>query len=146
MSDALETLTDLPSPYEPHRATGLLHLPRFLAKIRKHLDGGLPRSYQRNFCRGFDGFLCTHLGVEPSEVVALVEAHGDDAQALEAALMARLPADCQAATWNRKVVQMGMSEMGREALEKAKASVGGAGREDLISFCDVIEFDEGRVE
>ena len=29
-----EVLTSLPSPYVPHAATGLLHLPRFLAKCR----------------------------------------------------------------------------------------------------------------
>jgi len=61
-----EICYDLPSSYIPHRATGLLHLPRFLAKARKHIRGELPKSYQRNFCKGFDRFLCLHLGVEPS--------------------------------------------------------------------------------
>ncbi|MGF1485425.1 MAG: DUF5069 domain-containing protein [Opitutales bacterium] len=145
MSEPLETLKDLPSPYEPHRATGLLHLPRFIAKIRKHLANELPKSYQRNFCRGFDGFLCAHLDLEPQQLVDLVRMHGDDPEALEAALGALLPQDCKPAVWNRKVVQMGMSEMGREALEKAKASVGGAARADVICFCDVIDFDEGRL-
>lgn len=37
-----EICYDLPSSYIPHRATGLLHLPRFLAKARKHLKGELP--------------------------------------------------------------------------------------------------------
>ena len=45
------TLLDLPSPYEAH-ACGLLHLPRFIAKIKKHLSGNLPKSYQRNFTKG----------------------------------------------------------------------------------------------
>ncbi|MFZ9413007.1 MAG: DUF5069 domain-containing protein, partial [Opitutales bacterium] len=59
-----EICYDLPSSYIPHAGTGLLHLPRFLAKIRKHLKGELPKSYQRNFCKGFDRFLCLHLGVD----------------------------------------------------------------------------------
>ncbi|MEY3911662.1 MAG: hypothetical protein RLY37_1130, partial [Verrucomicrobiota bacterium] len=42
-----EICYDLPSAYIPHPATGLLHLPRFLGKIRKHLKGELPKSYQR---------------------------------------------------------------------------------------------------
>ena len=29
-----EVLTTLPSAYQPHAATGLLHLPRFLAKAK----------------------------------------------------------------------------------------------------------------
>ena len=64
-----EICYDLPSSYIPHRATGLLHLPRFLAKARKHVRGELPKSYQRNFCKGFDRFLCLHLGVEPEKVI-----------------------------------------------------------------------------
>ena len=36
-------LRDLPSPYEAHPC-GLLHLPRFIAKIRKRLKNELPRS------------------------------------------------------------------------------------------------------
>ena len=64
-------LRDLPSPYEAH-SCGLLHLPRFLAKIRKHLADELPRSYQRNFTKGFDGFLCLHLGVDPQDIINVV--------------------------------------------------------------------------
>ena len=52
-------LRDLPSPYQSH-ALGLLHLPRFLAKIRKHLDGALPKSYQRNFTPFFFAMFCKH--------------------------------------------------------------------------------------
>ncbi|MFW6293364.1 MAG: DUF5069 domain-containing protein, partial [Spirochaetota bacterium] len=63
-----EIAWELPSPYLPHGPTGLLHLPRFLAKCRLHLRGSLPKSYQKNFGRGFDRFLCLHLGVDPKEV------------------------------------------------------------------------------
>jgi hypothetical protein len=138
-------LRDLPSPYLPHGPTGLLHLPRFLAKIRKHLAGELPKSYQRNFCRGFDGFLCAHLGVDPQAVVALVEECGDDAALLDAKLLALLPADVNAPKWNRELVQKGMSGMGRERLEEVKHDMGIGDRTDLISFADMIEYDEGRV-
>jgi hypothetical protein len=50
-----------------------LHLPRFLAKIKKHLLGNLPTSYQRNFTKGFDGFLCLHLGLEPDQIIECVK-------------------------------------------------------------------------
>lgn len=139
-----EILHDLPSPYIPHRATGLLHLPRFLAKCRKHLAGGLPKSYQRNFCKGFDRFLCLHLGVEPQAVVDAVRDAKDEAD-LDARLLAMFPADCRVAKWNREVVQKGMSEMGREALQDAKNKMGIGDRTDLISFCDMMEYDEGRI-
>lgn len=139
-----EICYDLPSPYLPHRATGLLHLPRFLAKIRKHLTGELPKSYQRNFCKGFDRFLCLHLGVEPEAVIETVRAASDEAD-LDQRLLALFPADVRAAKWNREVVQKGMSEMGREALDDAKRKMGIPDRTDLLSFADMIEFDEGRI-
>jgi hypothetical protein len=136
---------DLPSPYLPHRATGLLHLPRFIAKIRKDLKGALPASYQRNYCRGFDRFLCLHLGIDPAAVIEAVKAAGEDEAALDARLHELFPADLRVARWNRELVQKGMSEMGREALQQAKDKMGAGDRSDLISFADMIDFDEGRI-
>jgi hypothetical protein len=139
-----ETLLDLPSPYLAHRC-GLLHLPRFIAKIRKHLAGELPKSYQRNFTKGFDGFLCLHLGVDPQEVIEIVRSSGSE-QELDERLLKLFPEDLQVNVWNRKVVQIGMSEMGREKLEEVKANLGAGGRDDLVCFADVIDFDEGKIE
>lgn len=136
---------ELPSAYIPHAATGLLHLPRFIAKIRKHLRGELPFSYQRNFCRGFDRFLCLHLGVEPEAVIEAVRACGEDGALLDQRLRELFPDDLRVAKWNRELVQKGMSEMGREALMKAKEAMGAGHRDDLLSFADMIDFDEGRI-
>ena len=47
--------------------------------------------------------------------------------------------------WNRKVVQMGMSDMALEKLEEVKDDLG-ASREVYALFADVIEFDEGRID
>ena len=138
-----EILRDLPSPYLPHRC-GLLHLPRFLAKCEKHLNGGLPKSYQRNFRKGFDGFLCLHLGVDPEEVLEIVRTSQTEDER-DRRLVELFPDDLKVHAWNRKVVQMGMSEMGRERLEEVKASMGLADRSDLLSFADMIEVDEGRI-
>ncbi|MCG8525231.1 MAG: DUF5069 domain-containing protein [Opitutales bacterium] len=136
--------TDLPSPYLPY-SNGLLHLPRFIAKIRKSLAGELPKSYRRNFKKGFDRFLCLHLGVEPEEIEEIVKAHQSD-EAIEKALQEKLPEDLKVSVWNRKVCQMGMSEMGREKIAELKEDMGVADREDLMSFADLIDYDEGRIE
>ena len=136
-------LKNLPSPYLPYK-NGLLHLPRFIAKIRIHLSEGLPKSYRRNFTRGFDGFLCLHLGVEPQRVIDAV-ANSISELSLESALEKLFPKDLKVAIWNRKLVQMGMSEMGRETLNQAKTNMGIQDRDDIISFCDIIEVDEGRL-
>lgn len=139
-----EICHDLPSSYIPHRATGLLHLARFLGKIRKHLAGELPKSYQRNFCKGFDRFLCLHLGIDPEQVITCVREARDEAD-LDARLLALFPKDLRVHVWNRELVQKGMSEMGREALNEAKRKMGAEHRTDIISFADMIDFDEGRI-
>ncbi len=137
------TLLDLPSPYEAH-ACGLLHLPRFLAKIKKHLLGTLPKSYQRNFTKGFDGFLCLHLGVEPQQIIDCVKNAKND-EVLAQSLIQIFPDNLRVHEWNRRVVQIGMSDMALEKLNEIKEGLGASGREDLRSFADVIDFDEQKI-
>ena len=105
----------------------------------------MPPSYQRNFTKGFDGFLCLHLGIEPTEVIECVK-HSSSDEELDEKVNAILPDDVNAPVWNRKVVQMGMSDMALEKLGEVKSDLGAENRVDLRSFADVIEFDEGRLE
>ncbi len=140
-----EICYDLPSAYIPHPATGLLHLPRFLGKIRKHLKGELPKSYQRNFCKGFDRFLCLHLTVDPEQVIECVK-NAKDENDLNERLLNLFPQDLRVHVWNRELVQKGMSEMGREALNDAKRKMNSLHRTDVLSFADMIDFDEGRIQ
>ena len=142
-----EVLTCLPSPYVAHAATGLLYLPRFLAKcqyVKQH--GALPASYAKNYKRGCDRFLSQHLGLNPVDVEKIVLESSTDAE-VEAKLKQLLPADVRAAAWNRRFVQMGMSTAGREFLKEALVNMGCSDRaDDIKSVPDLIDFDEGRIE
>jgi hypothetical protein len=142
-----EVLTSLPSPYLPDPHTGLLYLPRFLAKcryVREH--GALPASYAKNYKRGLDRFLCQHLGIEPAAVEAAVFAATDDAD-LRARLQAILPADVRAHRWNRELVQKGLTTAGQEFLATALKAMGCEDRVgDIRTVPDLIDFDEGRIE
>jgi hypothetical protein len=146
-----DVLTTLPSPYLPHGPTGLLYLPRFLAKCRYVKEhGALPPSYAKNFKRGLDRFLCFHLGIEPDAVEQIVraccEAGLDDAER-DRRLLALFPADCRAAKWNRELVQKGMTAAGREFMRVALKAMGCEDRiDDIKSVPDLIDFDEGRIE
>jgi hypothetical protein len=142
-----EILTELPSPYLPHAATGLLYLPRFIAKCRYvQAHGALPASYAKNYKRGLDRFLSMHLGVDPAAVEQAVHASASDAD-LDAKLLALFPSDVRAAKWNRELVQKGMTDAGREFLAKALGAMGCDDRvNEIISVPDLIDFDEGRIE
>ena len=141
-----EVHTCHPTPYLPHGPTGLLYLPRFIAKckyVKQH--GRLPASYAKNYKRGLDRFLCLHLGVEPDQVERIVHEAVDDA-ALDRGLAALLPADPRAARWNRDLVQKGMTPAGQEFLREALTAMGCADRAgDIKSVPDLLDFDEGRI-
>ena len=141
--DTGEIHYDLPSPYVPH-ACGLLHLPRFIAKAKRHVKDELGKSYQRNYKKGFDRFICLHLGIDPDTVEEIVRESSSDEE-IDNRLAEIFPSDLRVEKWNRELVQKGMSEMGREALTSAKRKMGIDDRTDLISFADMIEFDEGRI-
>lgn len=146
-----DVLTCLPSPYLPHVPTGLLYLPRFLAKCRYTKEhGALPPSYAKNYKRGLDRFLCLHLGIDPGAVEQIVhtciDARLDEAER-DRQLLALFPSDVRAAKWNRELVQKGMTTAGREFLREALTAMGCADRVDEIkSVPDLIDFDEGRIE
>ncbi|QYM78950.1 DUF5069 domain-containing protein [Horticoccus luteus] len=142
-----EVLTCLPSPYIAHAATGLLYLPRFLAKCRYvKAHGALPKSYAKNYKRGIDRFLCLHLGIDPAEVEKIVFAAADDAE-VEQRLRALLPADVRAAKWNRELAQKGLTPAGQEFLREALTAMGCVDRVgEIKTVPDLIDFDEGRIE
>lgn len=142
-----EVLTCLPSAYQPHAATGLLHLPRFIAKAKYvQAHGALPASYAKNYKRGMDRFLCLHLGVDPGDVEKIVHTSSSDAE-IDARLLALFPTDVRAPQWNRSYVQKGLTESGREFLKEALTNMGCADRiGEIISVVDLMEFDEGRIE
>ena len=142
-----EVLTCLPSPYLPHAATGLLYLPRFIAKCRYvKAHGALPASYAKNYKRGLDRFLCLHLGVDPAAVEKAVHEATDDAD-LDRRLGELFPKDVRAAKWNRDLVQKGTTAAGQEFLKEALTAMGCADRAgEIKSVADLIDFDEGRIE
>ena len=140
-------LTTLPSPYLPHAATGLLYLPRFIAKCRYvKAHGALPASYAKNYKRGLDRFLSLHLGIDPAAVEQIVHASADDAET-DRRLLGLFPMDVRAAKWNRELVQKGLTPAGQDFLKTALTAMGCADRAgEIKSVVDLIEFDEGRLE
>jgi hypothetical protein len=143
-----EVLTSLPSPYVAHRGTGLLWLPRFIAKCRYTKEhGSLPASYKKNYKRGIDRFFCLHLGVDPAAVEAVVWECGTDDALLDRHLLELFPKELRTAHWNRELVQKGMTEAGEAFLKEALTAMGCEDRIGQIkSVPDLIDFDEGRID
>ena len=79
------------------------------------------------------------------EIIECVKESPSESE-LDEKLLGLFPKDLKVHVWNRKVVQMGLSDMALDKLEEIKADLGAGDREDLRSFADVIDFDEGKIE
>ena len=82
--------------------------------------------------------------VEPQQVIDCVRSSSTEKE-LDQNLMKILPNKLNVHQWNRRVVQIGMSDMALEKLNEIKNELGASDRDDLRSFADVIDFDERKI-
>lgn len=125
---------------------GWMHLPRYIDKIRLHLAGKLAPDYQPNLGKGFDERWLKAAGVTHDQLVSVVSnsitdgevadwvlkhAHGgDEEKAGHRAGMLDYPAPSDA------------TMLERLALRKQQSGLGH--RDDIKTFVDYIDADEGR--
>ena len=79
------------------------------------------------------------------QIIDCVKSSKDETQLAEK-LRKMLPEDLKPHIWNRKMVQMGTADMAKDKLKEVRCNLGAADREDLISFADVIDFDERKIK
>ena len=82
--------------------------------------------------------------VDPEQVIECVK-NATSSEELNDLLEEIFPSDLRIHEWNRRVVQIGMSDLALEKLQEIKEGLGAEGREDLKSFADVIDFDEKKI-
>lgn len=124
---------------------GFCYLPRMLDKIRKHARGALRTDFHANLGTGMDGRLCRFLHVDYARLREVVLAGADDAAALAWCRNHGRPlADEDAVVWNGFVSKRGWRDEATPILEQHKAAAGLAGRDDILTFFDFFDVDEGR--
>jgi len=126
---------------------GIVYFARMCDKIRLHATGSLPEGYHANLGAGSDARLCAFLRVDYAELRNQVLAGASDEEALEwcYAQGHRLTevdvlicnGFFKKRGWRDEPAVMGM-------LEKFKAESGLGHRNDLVTFFDFFEADEGR--
>ena len=131
------------SPYE--RLGGYVHLPRLIDKARLHRKGLLSGYNYKTV--GFDQHLLAFLKLEPDAF----ENAANQLESDEAILkwvnqhgVSHSPAEIE--QWNQAMI----SRQPDTAEKKARflhflREAGGAGRKDIRTYFDLIEFDEGRL-
>jgi gluconokinase len=131
------------SPFD--QAGGLVYFPRMLDKIRLHARGELDAAYQANLGGGFDGRCCHLLGLPYERVKERVLAGGSDDEVLAWALQeGRGPDEQDREVWNAFMLKRGWRDEVTERLANLKAQRGFADREDLVTYFEFLDADEGR--
>jgi hypothetical protein len=132
------------SPYE--RLGGYVHLPRLIDKAKLHRKGLLDGYNYKTV--GFDKHLLAFLQLNPDSFEEAAHRLDDDA-----AILAWVQKNGATQTpesiehWN----EMMISRRPDTAAKKARflhflKEAGGAGRKDIRTYFDLIEFDEGRLK
>jgi hypothetical protein len=131
------------SPYV--KIGGIFHFARMLDKIRVHAAGALPEDYQPNLGGGFDERCVDFLQVKYPALVERVKQGGTDEEILEWAFSQGFkPSEEQIEVWNEFMRKRGLIDPGSERLQSRKAESGFPERDDIQTFFDYIDMDEGR--
>ena len=141
----LPVVTMFISPYE--KVGGLVWFPRMLRKIRLHAAGQLPTEYQPYLGRGFDRRCLQFLRIEYDDLVERVLAGGSDEEVLEWALArGHRPSETEILVWNEYMIKRGWRDTNAPAsdLQDYKEEYGLGHRDDILTYFDFYEVDEGR--
>jgi hypothetical protein len=133
------------SAYE--KAGGIVWVPRMLDKIRQRAAGTLPEGFQANVGKGFDLRCVKFLGVTHEAVVERVLKGETDEQVVAWCLAnGSKPTPDMIAVWNEFMSKRGWRDTDSPPgkLQENKEKWGLGHRDDILTFFDFYEVDEGR--
>jgi len=130
-----------------HLTGGIVVFARVLDKIRLNAAGKLPEGYHLGIVVGnrtFDDRLCRFQGVSFDDLSARALEGGSDEEILDWCFTnGNRPDAEQIEVWNAFLAKRGWKDSGSPSFEKAKAEAGFADRDDLLTFFDLMDAEEG---
>ncbi|MES2475833.1 MAG: DUF5069 domain-containing protein [Verrucomicrobiota bacterium] len=131
-----------------HLTGGIVILARVIDKIRLNAEGKLPPGYTVGFVpgnRSFDDRLCKFLHIDFDALAERTLQGGTDEEILDWCFVrGKRPNEEQIEVWNGFLSKRGWRDNGSPGLLKAKAAAGFEQRDDLQTYFDVIDAEEGR--
>lgn len=124
---------------------GLIYFPRMCDKIRLHHTGELPEDYHANLGGGMDHWTCEFLGIDYGGLAEQVRAGASDEMALNWTRRHGVKrSDLEFTWWTAYMRTRGFRDDLAERLVERKQASGFGDRDDIQTFMDYIDADEGR--
>ena len=125
---------------------GWAHLPRFIDKIRLHLAGKLDSQYRENFgTTGFDKLWLDAAGLTLEQFVGVVRETVCDGEVCDWVSKNVVKSEVDKAQFREELFRRGtQSDEAKARLRLRKKESGFEQREDIQTFVDYIDADEGR--
>ena len=137
---------NIPGLRSPHdKVGGIVYFGRMVDKVRLHAKGTLPADYTANLGEAFDKMCVQFLKVAYPDLVGQVKTGASDEAALEWCFShGRRPTDDEIFVWSEFIRKRGWNDAGSERLKQRKAESGFESRDEIQTFFDYIDADEGR--
>lgn len=143
MSVSRKPIPGLRSPREI--VDGLAYFGRMVDKIRLEQIGKLPPDYRENLGQGFDKACCDFLGVAYGALCKRVGQGGTDAEILDwCNRQGRVRDAEERRVWTVYLSKRGWRDEMSDRLIFRKKEAGWEGRDEIQTFFDYIDADEGR--
>ncbi len=123
----------------------LVYFGRMLDKIRLHAAEKLPADYVANLGEGFDKACVQLFGIAYDALVGRVKDGGTDEEILAwCHATGRKLTDQDQFIWNEFMRKRGWNDSASQRLVERKAESGFTARDDIQTFFDYMDADEGR--
>jgi hypothetical protein len=131
-----------------HLTQNIYILARVIDKIRLKAQGALPEGYVVGFKEGsrtFDDRLCHFLHIDFSALEKRVLEGGTDDEILEWCFQhGRRPSAEEIEVWQQFIEKRGWRDNGTPGLIQQKIDAGIAHRDDIQTYFDIMDYEEGR--
>lgn len=130
-----------------HETKGLIYFARMLDKIRLNAAGRLPPGYFLGVTdpTHFDARCTKFLGVNYDELVTRTLKGGSNEEILDWCFeRGRKPSEEEIEVWNGFIAKRGWRDAGSAELADVKKELGWANRDDIQTWVDLHDAEEGR--
>ena len=131
------------------KTKGLIYFARMLDKIRLHAQGLLPAGYNLGFSdpTSFDARFCRFWDVDYDRLAVKTLEGGTNEELLQWGFEGRnFPNEEQILVWNSFIIKRGWRDNGTPGLIVEKKLSGFADRDDIQTYVDLHDADEGRTQ